>query len=438
MDNQTLEQLVGEMDKKKLISLIGYILQTCSAAEQALLVYCQKEKTSANPDLVQSKLLLTRWKNALVIIDDANTYGGCSDQEEEDASCELEEISKLVQENDISWEYRIIVLDEMLVQIARDNSGFTDVLVDTAELLCRTTPEKEYFAENLAKNGNSYYKKYAASIYRELGDIEKSLIIRKANLEYDSDYLDLARYYDDQGDNKTALKIVMDGLDHCTGRLGGIYKYLFERYQENQNEKALWELYEKAIKNQRDIACIAELMYEHCKQKGDYQGRKSMLLRLLESCYENSVKKWYEQCQKDFIPDDWHREEATLLRVVKKKSITTYLDICLEKGNGKEVLEYIINAPGGYVLFPINAGHRYSKLLVQDYPNEILQFYWREVHSLISMSKDKYYVIAASTLKEIKAIMMNNKLAEEWEKQFNDLKDIHRRRKNFLKVIAGL
>jgi len=127
-----------------------------------------------------------------------------------------------------------------------------------------------------------------------------------------------------------------------------------------------------------------------------------------------------------------------LLEVVKKKNITAYLDICLEKGKKKDVLDYIIKSTGVYTWGAIDAGHRYSKVLVQDYPNEIVQFYWHEVHALIKLSKDKYYEKAASTLSEIKTIMMKNKQAEDWEEQFSELKDVHRRRKNFLKAIVRL
>jgi len=304
MDNKILIQLVGKMGKKELINLIGYLVQTNSFVEQTLLVYCQKKPTPTNKNLVDEKLLIRRWKNALAIIDEANEYGGCSDQDEEDASYELQEITRLVQENDISWECRRAILDEMLVQISYNNCGFTDILVDTAEVFCRTTDEKEYFADYLAKNGSKFYKKYAAAIYREIGDVEKSLIIMKANLEYDTDFLDLAKYYDEQGDHKKALEITLNGLKLCTGRMDGIYKYLFNRYQESRNEKALCDLYENAIKKQRDIECIAELMYEYCKQKGDYHGQRNMLHKLIESCNSNTVKKWYEQCQKDFNQDD--------------------------------------------------------------------------------------------------------------------------------------
>ena len=438
MDEKTLEQLIGNLDKNDLLKLIGQIVQTNSAAEQDLLVFCQKKSTPANSKLIVGELMLKRWHNARDIISDANEYGGCSDEEEGDADWELEEITKLVQANDIPWEYRKAVLDEMLVQIAHDNSGFTDTLVDMAELLCQSASEKAYLADFLAKNGSSYYKKHAATMYENLGDLEKWLNIRKDNLEYGSDYLVIAKYYDDKDDHKTALKYVLDGFDRSSGRMDELYQYLFKHYLACKNDKALWDLYEKVIKKQRDLDCMAELMYHYCKQKSDYQGQKNMLIKLLETCNASEILKWYKQCRQDFKPEDWQQEENSILQRIKNKSITTYLDLCLEKGNKKEVLEIVLHPPRMNFFSSIDSGHRYSKMLVEDYPIEILKLYWGQVHLLVSEGQNKNYRKAASTLQEIKSIMLKNKLAAEWEKQLSELKETYKRRRNFLREIANI
>jgi len=62
MDEKTLEQLIGKLEKKELLMLIGQIVQTNSAAEHDLLVFCQKKSTPANSDLIVGKLLLKHWQ----------------------------------------------------------------------------------------------------------------------------------------------------------------------------------------------------------------------------------------------------------------------------------------------------------------------------------------------------------------------------------------
>jgi len=57
---------------------------------------------------------------------------------------------------------------------------------------------------------------------------------------------------------------------------------------------------------------------------------------------------------------------------------------------------------------------------------------------LVNEGQDKNYQKAALTLIEVKSIMLMNKLAAEWEKQLSDLKETHKRRRNFLREIANL
>lgn len=129
MDKTTLNQLIGKMNQKELIDLISQMAQTDSKAEQKLLDYCQKNQTSGNKNLIYGKQIKKHWTNAYRIIGDANTYGGCSDSDEEEVYDEIEILQKIIEENEISWKVRKEILDGMLEQIARDNSGFTDMLV---------------------------------------------------------------------------------------------------------------------------------------------------------------------------------------------------------------------------------------------------------------------------------------------------------------------
>lgn len=438
MDKKALMQIIGQMNKDELLDLIRALIKSNPDTEETLLLFCQKKLKPDNRNLVNEKLLLKHWQNALGIISDANCYGGCSDMDEQDAFYELDELSKLVQQNDFSWSCRKPIVNEMLEQVALDNSSFTDVLVDTAEVLCKNAEEQKYLAGFLAEKGNSYYKKYAAIIFEKLGDFDQSLLIRKANLEYASDYIEVASYYDKHGDHQTALQVVLDGLNNCPGRLDDIYTYLYHRYEKDRNEKALWDLFDLAVREQRSIDSIAELMYTHCKKRADYPNQKRMLHLLVETCSRDSVMKWYEQCRQDLSEDDWQKDESRFLDFVKRKDIKAYLDICLAKGDKKKVLEYVINAPVGLVSVSADVGHRYSKMLVRDYPQEILQHYWQEVHTLIRLGKNQSYQSAASVLKEIKAIMKKNLLADQWDMQFAELKVEYGRRRNFLREIEKL
>lgn len=271
MNKTTFKQLVGNMNQKELMEIICQMAQADSIAEQILLDYCQKNATRDNKNLILEKQLKKHWMNAYRIIEEANTYGGCSDSDEEEVYDEIEIIQKIIAENEISWNIRKDILDSMLEQIAYDNSSFTDVLVDIAKEFCHTNDELEYLADFLADKGSHYYKAYAASLYNKIGVDDKFLETKKANLEYGSDYLELADYYKNHGKKELALQTVWDGLDKCNGRLDEIYRYLFKWYHSKGDEATLWKLYKKALTKRWDIECITELMCRYCKEKQDYQ-----------------------------------------------------------------------------------------------------------------------------------------------------------------------
>ena len=135
------------------------------------------------------------WEKAGRIIEEFDIYGGGTESDEEDACYELEIMIKLLEENEVPWIVRKEILDQMLDFIASDNSGFTDYLMDIALIMCKSKQENIYLADFLSKNANFYYKRLAAKIYLENGEEQKFLENKRENLEYGSDYLELASYY---------------------------------------------------------------------------------------------------------------------------------------------------------------------------------------------------------------------------------------------------
>ena len=166
MDKKTLNLLIGKMKKKKLLELISQMTLYSSGAEEILLDYCKNDKMVENKNIVFEMQLQNLWDAAYSIIDDANSYGGCH-YEEELACDEIYEMQSLIAKYEISWEVRKDILDKMLEQIIYDNSGFTDILLETTDELCQTDNEYLYLADLLSKHNDSYYRKIAASIYRE-------------------------------------------------------------------------------------------------------------------------------------------------------------------------------------------------------------------------------------------------------------------------------
>lgn len=433
MDRKILNELIGKMPKKNMIEMIELMVRYNSEAEQTLLDYCQTHAIEDNKDLVVQRQLIKHWGTAEQIIQFANNYGGCCNEDEETAYDEIELISDIVKENKLPWENRKMVIDGMIEQISLNNSGFTDMLVDAVFDLCQSDIELEYFADFLSHSGSNYYQGLAARMYKEMGKGDKYLDTLKNNLEYGSDYIELSKYYEKHGEKDKAIELAWEGLEKSHGRLDELYAYLFRKCSDD--EKELWKLYEVAKSRKRDFDTMLELMYNYFKKKNRYAEYSKMLLQLLNHCDRNEVKKWYLKCKNELKAEDWEKHETEILKNVKDISLFDYLNICLEKNNTKEVLDYIMKQPKHIAWYHIDENHRFSKKLVREYPDEICNLYWQEVRVNIEMKNEKGYRHAVSVLKEIKKIMTKNKQVEQWNRTYAELLFAHKKKRLLMKII---
>ena len=440
MNNKTIKQLIEKFDKKQLQELIFYIINENASAEEALLDYCHKkdsETRTANHALIIESKIRKHWNNASEIIGEFDMYGGGPESEEEEACHELEAMVKLFEENnEVSWHVKKEILDEMLYYVASDNSGFTDYLMDIAIMMCTSKQEKIYLADFLIENANSYYRGIASRLYLQSGEEQKFIESKSENLQYGSDYLELASYYKKHNDERKALELVKEGLNKANGRLDGIYEYLFRYYEKNNEEAALEKLYAKAEKRKRDLDTITGLMYQYYSEKGNYEKKKEAFLKLFSCCSESSLYEMYQKSKTELSEYDFSKEEPGIMKIIKKRNLRVYFDILMDKNETKEVMEYI-KKHLQFRDWGLDQGHYFSKRLSDEYPREIVQMYWKEIAFYVSLGKQENYAHAVSVLKEVKRIMKKNKWTEEWNSQYKAFLEEHRRKKLLLKEPEG-
>ncbi|MDW7672767.1 MAG: hypothetical protein SCK57_14035 [Bacillota bacterium] len=433
MDTKTLNGLIGKMTKKQLMELIEVMVRFNSHAEQELLDYCRAHGFEDSQQLILEKQLENHWRSVYGLIEGSDTYGGCSEEDEAMVYDTIYMIMDLLKEGSLAWECRKKVLDEMLAFIGSDNSGFTDVLADCAVELCDTDIEQEYLADRLSVIGNNYYRGLATSFYRDLGRDEKYLKARKENLEYASDYLSLSDYYEERGRKEEALRWAWKGLEKCQGRLDELYQYLFKHY--GGDEATLWKLYNRAKTKKRDVDAITELMYAHFKEKGDYLHQKDLLVELVRCCDSREVGKWYRTCKAELRPEDWSEHQTMLLDRVNEKNLSEYMKICLENNNKAEVLAYLEKQPAMNRWHHLDLNHCLSKELVNEYPDQIVALYLREMSVYIDQKNEKNYRHAVSVLKEIRQILRSHNKEAEWNKLYSKLLEEHKKKRLLLKII---
>ena len=438
MKRENLTSLLKKADKEELISLIERMADADSASEHVLLEYCKGKASPKDKKLLHDRQLEMKWDSIREIVDTANEYGGCSDDDEDDVYDALYEMQELVKKDSTSWDVRKDILDEILEQAGYGNSGFDDILYETAMKFCQEKEEKHYLAEYLTQHGGYYWSDRGADILQEIGTEEEYLSFRMQHLESERDYMDLAEYYDKKEEHTKAVEIMETALVKCdVGEW--TYSYLFREYEMKGDHEAIWNLYRTAEKKDRKyhFGVLTEMMYEYSKQRGEYENQRQMLTDMVSYCSEREVGKWYDLCEKEMKEADFRKLEEELQKTVKKRNITAYLDICMRKGRMKEVLDYILQARGFGSWSNADSGHKYSKQLEKTYPREILEYYWKETEYYTCGGKRETYARAAGLLSDIQKLMAQNGWKAEWEKCYADYLERHKRKRLLMEAIAN-
>lgn len=439
MDKKTVAKMLDGASKKDYIEIISKLSSYNKESEEVILKWCQtyNKKYKKQADEIEFK---NCWKKAKNIIQEFNMYGGEPDSDEEEAAEKLCKMEKIVEEHEISWDVRVTILDEMLHELYIGNSGFDDLLIDIARSLCTENAEIKYLADALAQGSSNYYRGYAAHLYQEIGDDEQFLKTKLANLRYGSDYVEVAKYYKKQGNRQMELYYIWQGLEKSDGRLDELINYVAPIYIKERNDAQLQRLYEFVIKTKWNIniIAIATQLYQYSKIIENYELKKLMLMRILDTCDKEDMGKWFNTCKKEFKPEEWEKEYDKILEKVKKRNTTCYLDICMQTGKEKEVLECLQKEMHGYDYWDLDYNQYFSKRLSQKYPDEVLALYWRDVNTLLRVTNQKNYQVAARLLQKIKSLMKKSKREDEWKQQFDSLKEQHKRKRNFIALLGKM
>ncbi len=436
MNKRAWTKILEQSDKKDLVGLIINMADTNDAAETILIEYCKKKANPHQKELLYERQLQMKWDSIQPIVDEANEYGGCSREDENQVYDTLYEMQEIVKEHATAWDTRKDIADEMLEQANYGNSGFDDILFETALEFCRKKPEKKYLAEFLTKFGGSYWQDVGASLYEEIGENEQYLRFRMEHLVSEADYMDLAMHYEDRNEHEAAVKTAEKAVEkNAAGEK--IFSFLLDEYTKTGKHDAIWQLYHtlESMDSKYGLGSITESMYEYCRQRKDYDGQRQMLIKMVSYGNASDAKKWYERCRKELKEKDFLDAEEKMIQVIKSRNITGYLDICMEKNQTKEVLDYVLKkkTPGGW--FCIDADYKYSSQLEGQYPREILEYYWQEAERYTNAGKRENYMRAARLLGKIHTLMSENGWIGDWDTRYAEYKDRHKRKRLLFEAI---
>lgn len=231
-DREFFENLLNNFDKNRLIELIEQLRWKNMNLDAQILEWARENKKS-DDKAIEINLLKEYWEVVYDIVDSANDYGGSSLSEDEEVFFKLSYITEIVQKNDLPWSVRGELVDDILEQFNRSNSGFEDSLIDLAVELCQNEKEELYLADCLAEGPNPFYTDLAADIYQKHGKDEAFLQVTLDNLEFTHGYYKIVRYYDKHQEIDKAVSFAYKGIKEADFDNTELVDYLFNYYKKS-------------------------------------------------------------------------------------------------------------------------------------------------------------------------------------------------------------
>jgi hypothetical protein len=451
----SIDEELHSLDKEELFDILQDILEQKPEIFELILEWFKdKQKTSLKKGTkktsINDELLMEYWSDAREIISEFNEYGGGSEDDEDEACSQLDSTSDLIKEGNISTAAKIRFLDDAFEEYNSENSGLEDAMMDVFFEICQTKEEWEYLVKKLDEHPSDWRKKLIMDIQKEhLHDDKAFLQERLKKLHYGMDYWDLAEFYEGKGDRIKAVEIAEEGLLKGQGRQTELFEFLSDHYAKSQDTANLERIVQCAITKESDEKEMLGRLFEYYKTRNDYENAKKALLEafkyVMGAGYIPEVRSYahYNKMKQFLLEADWKKIEPKIIKEVREKDLEDYMRICLDKNMKKEALDILLNSPkkrpgsgilsdGEYDL------DEFAQLLKEDFPEDIIKYYWQKAYSKIQNGNRNTYYIAARYLDKVKHIYIDIlKEESKWEQRFSNLKVEFKKRPAFLEELKN-
>lgn len=450
-----LDEKLRTLSNKDMYDLVKTLLNKNPQIRKSILEWLMdKSKDTENINRKQvskalnEELLMEHWHDAKSIISQFNEYGGGPEDEEEECDGYLDDIEELAKKGEISTEAKFEFMDELFKEYNVGNSGFEDKMMDICFALCKTKEEWQYLVKKLGKNPTDWRKDLIMDIQKKhLQDDDAYLKMRKDDLKFGMDYWDLAEFYVEKGERKTAVEIAEEGLLKGEGRLTQLFEFLSDHYAKSQDTANLERVVQYAIKKKSEEKEMLNRLFEYYKAENDYENAKRALLKAFEyvkeAGYMPEARSYahYNKMKQFLAKADWKDIEPKIIQKVREKDLEDYMRICLDKNMKKEVIDILLGPkkkrPGSGLISEREYDFdEFAIRLKEEFPEDIIKYYWQKAYDNIQNGNRNTYFIAARYLDRVKHIytdILNEK--SKWEQRFSDLKTEFKKRPAFLEEL---
>lgn len=336
--NDPLGELVDRADMKTPAGLIVRLGAETPKTRRECLEFLKKNVPSADDSKTEAEIVFTLWNELEPDLSDLDEYGGGDYGLQDDVEGLLYKMTGKLAKKKIPRDDRRHLLDEIFPYIKSDNAGMADALHEAVHAACYDDDDWRDLAKRFEALGEKEHLKNARDIYRKLGNREKYLSLRLADMEYGGDYHDLATYYWQSGEKEKALQVAREGLEKGKGRMDELRAFLSARAKSSGDRKGYIDL-----------------------QFG--QATDALSLK--------SYKTFKALCK----PDEWKVYEPRLLSLLDKDGGEEGLKIRVFRQEYDQALSLLLKMRYPWHDYGGETVLKVAAQLEEKYPEEILKFY---------------------------------------------------------------
>ena len=402
-----LDKLLKSADASILKELIKQMTATRPNIRRECITFLKKHIKLPKDEnqMVEAEEIFSIWEELEPDLAELDEYGGGDESVEYYVSELLEDMGEKLKKINISSDARRKILDCILPYIRSGNAGMDDDLYETAYAACHDNDDLRYFAEKLEQLKKEWPSHHTMRIYREIGDNEKYLSLRKKRLIYGNDYHDLATFYWENNEKKKAVKIAQQGLMNGEGRKDELRDFLSAR----------------------------------AKETGD---RKGYLELQFAQATERLTLSSYMTFQKICSDEEWKEYESKIMSQISEAWDIEQMKIHLHRQEYEKAIALFEKAHYPTYSWGDSEIYKIAAQLEDRYPEQILSFYKKGLGNLNESSTRKAYIAKAKALLKVRHMLINvMKKPEKWEAFAKEYKSLNSNRpafqEEFAKIVPG-
>jgi hypothetical protein len=432
------------LKKNDLYGLVVHLLEITPGSDRSVSKWLNKRASEEVPaearEVVEEErlnpndeLLMEYWDGVQSIHSAANETG-LPPLQRQRIELRMNIIVELLKKKQVSTGAKFAFIDEMISEYRETKSWFGDILIDTLFNICKKEEDWKYLIKKLEEKAGKRENRLIMDIYRyHLQNTDQYLQKRVKHLYSGSDYWELATFYQLRRKAKTAVEIAEKGIARGKGTLKELYGFLFNYYFSRQDMTNLKRVSQAMIKQGRKEPELLERLFGHYRRQKDYAKAKDMLLLWYESLRDGGrhdeyirIRAYLKKMGEYLQTADWQRIGPEFLDYVKQYHVSDYIDFCWKKGMKKEMAAIISGVPQMRHTDTrlIRQCDEFARKLQDEYPGEMVEYYWKRVYKTITRGKPQTVAKAVGFLKKARAIyagILKDEAA--WEKRFEELQD---------------